>query len=295
MFIKSDDNTGNAQNNIQNPKPLDHSSKDVGLSTFKIWILIIFSFLAISIIGIAITLLILWIKGNLKQDNKIKHREYSRVLAEELRKENIDIPRVRRALRDLIDTNDENEKFDTDLSEEEKKEYKEESANVIIKTMTWTNERSNNNNLDIIWSKNNVYLNQGRTLFYKYVVKHIEEFENISSNEDLSEDEKDREIEVLMKEKLNDFLDNISKVFISINSKQDEIIKSFKDKLENGDPLVITGKLWISEYLRLFEVCNAAILTDLYYAVVNTKEEPIFFKNANFNKSSNGLRRRIEI
>ena len=114
LFIKSDDdNTGNLQNNIQNIKPLDHSSKDGRLSTFEIWILIITSLFMISIVGIAITLLILWIKGNIKQDNKIKHREYSRVLAEELSKENIDIPRVRRALRDLIDTNDENEKFDT--------------------------------------------------------------------------------------------------------------------------------------------------------------------------------------
>ena len=113
--------------------------------------------------------------------------------------------------------------------------------------------------------------------------EHINEFKRIDSNYDLDEYKRKQEIKNLMKEKIKDFLDNISKVFKKINPILQFIISSFIKDLKDKNVETIVWEMWRNENFGLFEICNAAILTDLYYAVVDTNVIPEFMKHANFN------------
>ena len=54
--------------------------------------------------------------------------------------------------------------------------------------------------------------------------------------------------------------------------------------------------MWISEILGIFDICNAAIFTDLFYKVVTTSNvEPTYFRESNFNRSRQGIEGRCEI
>ena len=120
-------------------------------------------------------------------------------------------------------------------------------------------------------------------MFYKYVTVHINEFKGIESNYELDEYKKKQEIKNLMKEKIKDFLDNISKVFKEYNQILQSLIEYFIDSLKNNNVETVVWEMWIIENLGLFEIWNAAILTDLYYTVVDTNVIPEFMKHANFN------------
>ena len=65
--------------------------------------------------------------------------------------------------------------------------------------------------------------------------------------------------------------------------------------MDTKNSIKTVGLMWINEDLGLYSIWNAAIMTDLYYEVVDKNFVPEFFQSANFDRSKDNLRGRIEL
>ena len=146
----------------------------------------------------------------------------------------------------------------------------------------------------------------------------MEEYDELSPQDDKDKTKRETNRQHTLKRldyifnKLKFFVDNATDIFRNPNKIISAKIVEYKTKLEKINKLInryheeyiekikqdlfsLISAIWIHEESGIFEICNTALLMDIYYSVVGVNEPLKVFKEVNWDFGKKEFERKIEI
>ena len=155
---------------------------------------------------------------------------------------------------------------------------------------------------------------------YKIIKKIMKEYDDIQpSNEEVEEVKGQEETIIILSQeqmifilgKLKSFVDQVSEVYKNYNSQIDEKVKEYSRKLDKISNFINNAKnksedkknklfsliseIWITHITGIFEICNTALLMDIYYSLLKVDEPLNVFSQINWDFAKKDFKKKIKI